>query len=511
MNSSDCAYGANFDWQGGINMSMINVANLTFAYDGSFDNIFEDVNFQIDTDWKLGFIGRNGRGKSTFLNLLLGKYQYKGTISSNAEFAYFPYPVSDTKRDTLDVMRDCCPLSEDWEMMREISLLDVSAEVLYRPFDTLSNGEQTKVLLAALFLGENRFLLIDEPTNHLDADAKGCVGDYLKRKKGFILVSHDRVLLDECVDHILSINKANIDIQQGNFSSWWNNKQLQDSFEMAENTKLQREIGRLSSSAKRSANWSDKVESSKNGILDSGLKADKGYVGHKSAKMMKRAKNIDARRQDAIEKKSKLLHNIEQYESLKISPIEYQKNVLVEVNDLSLFYGDVKVCGDLRFQVMQGDRIALNGKNGCGKSSLLKLICGKDIKYTGSLILGSGLKISYLPQDTSFLSGNLSDYANEQKIDESLFKSILRKLGFERIQFEKDMSNFSAGQKKKVLIAMSLCQQAHLYIWDEPLNFIDVFSRIQIEDLILEYQPTLLFVEHDSSFQSNIATKTINL
>jgi len=114
-------------------------------------------------------------------------------------------------------------------------------------------------------------------------------------------------------------------------------------------------------------------------------------------------------------------------------------------------------------------------------------------------------------QDTSFLKGTLNAYAYENGIDESLFKALLRKLGFERVQFEKDMNNFSGGQKKKVLIARSLCEQAHLYVWDEPLNFIDVISRMQIEELLLQYQPTMIFVEHDITFQKNIATDVVVL
>ncbi|MDF4767095.1 ATP-binding cassette domain-containing protein, partial [Vibrio parahaemolyticus] len=142
-------------------MSMIKVQDLTFSYPGSFDNIFEDVNFQIDTDWKLGFIGRNGRGKTTFLNLLLGNYEYSGKILASVEFNYFPYPVADKNKFTHEILEEICPQAEGWEFLREISYLNVDAEVMYRPFKTLSNGEQTKVLLAALFLNEGQFLLID--------------------------------------------------------------------------------------------------------------------------------------------------------------------------------------------------------------------------------------------------------------------------------------------------------------------------------------------------------------
>ena len=470
-------------------MSLINVSNLTFSYEGSYDNIFENVSFQIDTDWKLGFIGRNGRGKTTFLNLLLGKYAYSGNISSTVKFEYFPYDVEDKSLYTIEVMKSICTECMDWEIFREISLLDVQEDALYRPFNTLSNGEQTKVLLAALFLTASCFLLIDEPTNHLDIDARNVVQNYLKRKKGFILVSHDRSLLDQCVDHILSINKTNIEIQKGNFTSWWENKTLQDNFELAENKKLLKEIGRLSYATKRSSNWSNKVEKSKYGTTNSGSKLDKGYVGHKAAKAMKRAKNIESRHQEAVLQKSELLHNIEQYDDLKISPLEFHKECLIEANDLSLSYGDKEVCSNLNFRVNIGDRVAIIGKNGSGKSSILKLINGDDIKFTGNFMLASGLKISY----------------------ETLFKTILRKLDFNREQFDKNMVDFSAGQKKKVLIAKSLCESAHLYIWDEPLNYIDIFSRIQIEKMILEYCPTLLFVEHDDAFCNNICTKNINL
>ncbi|MBW9158997.1 Lsa family ABC-F type ribosomal protection protein [Clostridium tagluense] len=492
-------------------MSLINVTNLTFGYDGSYDDIFENVSFQIDTDWKLGFTGRNGRGKTTFFNLLLGKYEYKGNISANVNFEYFPFNVVNKENNTLDVINGIFPEYLHWKLMRELSFLEVSEDVLYRPFDSLSNGEQTKVLLATLFLKENSFLLIDEPTNHLDMNARKLVSEYLNTKSGFILVSHDRSFLDNCVDHILSINKTNVEIQKGNFSCWWENKKRQDNFELAENEKLKKDINRLSESAKQSSSWSHKVEKTKNGTTNSGSKLDKGHVGHMAAKMMKRSKVIENRQYAAIDEKSKLLKNIENSDNLKISQLAYHKSRLVELENISIFYGDKMVCKDVGFTIEQGDRIALIGKNGSGKSSIIKLICGENINYTGTFRKESQLKISYVSQDTSHLKGNLTDYARNNEIDESLFKSILRKLDFSRVQFEKDMSTFSGGQKKKVLIAKSLCQKAHLHIWDEPLNFIDVISRMQIEELLIEYSPTILFVEHDNEFSKNIATKICEL
>lgn len=495
-------------------MSLINISNLTFAYDGSADNIFENVSFQIDTDWKLGFTGRNGRGKTTFLNLLLGKYEYKGSISGGVIFEYFPFEIKDKTLKTIEIIDSLNYDYQMWELEREMSLLDISEDVLYREFNTLSNGEQTKILLAVLFLKENRFLLIDEPTNHLDIEGREIVAEYLKSKKGFILVSHDRRFLDNCIDHILSINKANIEIQKGNFSSWQVNKEMQDNSEIAKNYKLKKDIKRLEQAAKRTSEWSDKKEEKKSKKSYGGrapAMIDKGFVGAKAAKMMKRSKNLEARQNSALEEKTKLLKNIELSESLKIKPEEYHSNRMVTLDKISIFYGEKEVCKDVSFTIEKGDRIALRGKNGSGKSTILKLILGEDLKYTGNIYRGSRMKISYVSQETSFLKGKLSDFAKNSGIDESLFRAILRKMDFSREQFDKDLSSYSGGQKKKVLIAKSLCERAHLYVWDEPLNFIDVLSRIQIEELILEFQPTIIFVEHDMVFSETIANKIIKL
>lgn len=492
-------------------MSLINVTNLTFAYDGSYDNIFENVSFQIDTDWKLGFTGRNGRGKTTFLRLLLGKYEYSGIIAANVTFEYFPFAVSNSTKNTLEVIENIHPDVLEWQLLREFSLLQIDDEVFHRPFASLSPGEQTKVLLATLFLKENRFLLIDEPTNHLDLNARRIVSNYLNTKHGYILVSHDRAFLDNCIDHILSINKSNIEIQRGTFSSWWANKKRQDEFELAENEKLRKDIARLTSAMKRTAEWSDQVEKTKRGVKISGIKPDKGYLGHKAAKMMQRSKSIESRRQSALDNKSSLLKNIESKDKLKMSPLVHHARQLLELQELSIFYGNKKIIDKVSLGLNQGERIALSGKNGSGKSSLLKLICGESLAYSGVFHKASQLKISYVSQDTSHLTGNLTEYAAKSAIDETIFKTCLRQLDFARVQFEKDMADFSAGQKKKVLIAKSLCEKAHLFIWDEPLNFIDVISRMQIEELLLEYAPTMLFVEHDREFCKNIATRTLDL
>ncbi len=492
-------------------MSLINVSDLTFGYDGDPNNIFENVSFQIDTNWKLGFIGRNGRGKTTFLNLLQRKYKYEGVISSSVDFLYFPFQVSNKNRLTYDILLEIDPDFIDWMLIKELSKLNLDAEVIYRNFDTLSMGEQTKVLLALLFLKENNFLLIDEPTNHLDKDARVLIANYLNTKKGFILVTHDRYFMDLCVDHVLAINITNIEVKQGNFSTWYYNKELEDKYEIENNQRIKKEINRLEESALEKKQWSDKVEKTKYHTKVAGLRPDRGYIGHKSAKMMKRSKNIENNIDTQIEEKSKLLKNIESYDDLKIKCLPFSKKTYLFLENIKIFYDEKMICENINFDILFEDRLQISGSNGCGKTSILKIILGENIKYEGTLNVSPNLKISYISQDTSYLKGEMDNFIYDYKLDETLFKTILRKLDFSRADFNKKLEILSQGEKKKILIAKSLSEEAHLYIWDEPLNYIDIFSRIQIEKLILEYKPTMIFVEHDQIFGEKIANKKLEL
>lgn len=492
-------------------MSIIKISNLFFGYKNSSNNIFSNINLQLDSNWKLGLIGRNGRGKTTLLKILNGELPYDGEIIANEEFEYFPYEIKNNNDIVINILNTIIGDVEEWKIIKELALLNISKEILNYKYHILSKGQQTKVLIAAMFLRHNCFMLIDEPTNHLDEEGRKVLAKYLKNKSSFILVSHDRAFLDECIDHVLAINKTNIEVGKGNFSSWWMNKKNQDEREILQNEKLKKEINRLEISFRQKANWADKVEKSKNGTKSSGNKLDKGYVGHKSEKMMKRAKVIEARQEKSIEEKSLLLKNVEQEEELSLNYIKFHNYILCTLKNLSIAYDKNFVISNFNLEIHQGDRICIKGKNGSGKSSILKLLCGKNIPHQGEVNISNGLKISYISQNFNGLSGTLKEYALQKEIDYTLFLTILRKLGFERELFEKRIENFSEGQKKKTLLAGSLCESAHLYIFDEPLNFIDVISRIQIENLILKNKPTMIFVEHDSKFSTSIATKIVEI
>ena len=244
----------------------------------------------------------------------------------------------------------------------------------------------------------------------------------------------------------------------------------------------------------------------------------RAYIGAKTKKMEKRVKNYEQRIEKEIKEKEGLLKDIENPVCLKIKPLVYHKDILVSAKDFTLGYTEEKpLLKNLDFKLEQGERVFLHGKNGCGKTSLIKAILSASNKQdygiisSGQISTGAGLVISYINQDTSFLKGNIKEFCAKKGLDESLFCALLRQLDLERVQFVKPFEDYSEGQKKKVLIASSLMTPAHLYIWDEPLNYIDIFTRMQLEELLLKFNPSMILVEHDIRFQEKIATRVVNI
>lgn len=491
-------------------MSQIQLSDLTFSYEGSCHNVFEHLDLTLDTDWRCGLCGRNGRGKSTLLKLIAGELS-SGAVTKSVPCRYFPgSPPGEWTASML------APPEDSWRLARELSLLGLSEEMLWRPLATLSPGERTKVQLAALFLEEDAFPLIDEPTNHLDGRGREQVAAYLRGKRGFLLVSHDRAFLDGCVDHIVSLGRSEIEVSKGTFSQWYERFEARNEAELAQNRRLRGEIDRLSAAARRTSGWADAVERSKKGTKIAGLRPDRGAIGHKAAKMMKRAKAVEARRERAAEEKRSLLREIEQQDTLMLRPLPW-RGELLSAREFTLSYGERPLFAPLSFALHPGERVALAGGNGSGKSSLLRAVAAQRGLDTpppgreGMLTLASGVVLSYLPQGTDKLRGTPADYAERCGLDRTDFFTLLRKLGLPREQFEKELSAFSDGQKKKVLLARSLAEAAHLYLWDEPLNFLDLFARMQLEEMLLSSGATLLFVEHDAAFCKKIATGRIEL
>ena len=484
-------------------MPTININNLTFGYDGSEKTLFDDVTIALDTSWKLALAGRNGRGKTTFFKLLRGELPYSGTISGVPQTILFPMTE--------------LPDNEDWRVRKELNLMGADPDIMWRPMETLSGGERTKLMLANLFASDGLYPLIDEPTNHLDRVGREAVADYLASKEGFILISHDRAFLDRCTDHTLVITKTGLELVGASYSVWWENNQQRMESERARNDQLKKEMSSIDAAMKKNAQWSSKAEGYKNRSKAPSKVAEdhfrRAYEAEKARKLMSAAKNLEHRNERKLEEKQSLLKDLERTETLKITGTEHHNKTPVILKDVTLMrYGEPVVTG-FNLTVERGSKISLQGKNGCGKSTLIKLLAGlgdaEGITAEGDIYIAPGLKISYVGQDTSALEGSLYDIADARGCDKTIFSTILIKMGFTKEMLYRDVSALSLGQKKFVMIALSLCEHADLYLWDEPLNYIDVYLRQEIERLVKENNVTMLFVEHDRTFAESVADREV--
>ena len=209
-------------------MSQISIRNLTYRYPGAYDNVFENFSATLDTDWRLALTGRNGRGKTTLLKLIGGELSPdEGGASCAGACEYFPFSVPDAP-DALSALYCARPELELWRLKKEMRGLELAEETLEKPFGTLSGGERTKLLLAALFSEENAFLLIDEPTNHLDETGRKRLAAYLKEKRGFILVSHDRDFLDGLVDKLYEFRDGKVKEHLGTVAEFLERRKLEN-------------------------------------------------------------------------------------------------------------------------------------------------------------------------------------------------------------------------------------------------------------------------------------------
>lgn len=497
-------------------MSNIKISNLSFKYSDSIENIFNNLNLDLDSSWKLGLVGRNGRGKTTFLNLLQGKLQGTGAIQSKLEFNYFPLNVKNKEQLTLYALEEHVQFDQ-WELERELNLMQVDTNLIWQPFNTLSGGEQTKVLLALSFINKDAFPLIDEPTNHLDEKSRIQVVRYLqKHSQGYIVVSHDRDFLNQITNHILAIEHTEINLYQGNYASYEDTKEKRDKFNQEKNEKLRGQIKALNESRQRIKGYSLQSENNKKASAHKNeIHADinKGFFGHKAAKIMKRSKNIERRMDKDIQDRKGLMTNVESVPELEMNFQPNYHSTLLETRHLDLKVKDKKLFKDLNLIIRNRGIVSLEGKNGAGKSTFLKSILNKstDVTYQGILNLTNGLRVSYLPQDFVEYSGTLAEFSQKEHLSYEKILNVLRKMGFPRSSFETRIEEMSIGQQKRVSIAKSLVEEADFYLWDEPANYLDVFNQDQLIDVLRKTKPAMLLVEHDEYFISQVASKRIEL
>lgn len=457
-------------------MGSIKISNVSFRYEDSSNHIFNNLNLDLDSSWKLGLVGRNGRGKTTFLNLLQGKLVGRGEIQTKLNFSYYPIRIKDPANITLYELQDQI-MFEQWKLERELNLMHVDSNLIWQSFNTLSGGEQTKILLALSFIDQNSFPLIDEPTNHLDKESRQEICKYLtKHHKGYIVVSHDRNFLNQVTDHVLAIENTEIHLYQGNYATYEQIKEARDEFNREKNEKLAGEIKNLHNQKEQFYHWAQKIEARKNlgqktqYILNRRARVNKAAIGHAAAKMMKKSITRRNRMDKKIEEKEGLMVNIEDIPKLTMN---FQSNY---------------------------------------HSAFLKFLLNKvSANSNGRCELTNGLRISYLPQDLTIYQGSLKNFALHQKLSYEDLLNILKKMGFPRTNFNVPIEEMSMGQQKRIALAKSLLEPADLYLWDEPANYLDVFNQDQLINLLQEVKPAMLLIDHDQYFIERVADKRIKL
>lgn len=452
-------------------MAQIIIEKMYYSYKEFYESIFENVNLNLDSDWKLGLIGRNGRGKTTLLRLLHGDLEPdRGKISKTVKTEFFPFHQKTDYRLTLDVMK---------EYIGGLRTLE-------------ENLEDMECLEKYLELG-------------------GFEMESRIKKEMHLVVSHDRRFLDEVSDHILSINKKTIEIEQGNYSSWKQNKDLIEQFETRTKERLEREVISLDRRAVKNRAWATVANTQKYPVAGH-------FRTNGSRAYMRQAKNSESRIQDHIAEKTKLLLNYEKEKKLLINQEQGYSNWLLNASDLSFRYDENPLIENFNLMVYPGDIIWLRGRNGVGKSTLLKLLSKRhtieqEHSFTTGILEGkvyhaSGLKIAEAYQEPLWTTGYIEELFTKEN---SYWKELCLSFDLPADFIQRPLETFSSGELKKIDIARALSQNNHLIFLDEPLNYMDIHFRLQLEKAIVKYKPTLIFVEHDEQFGENIANVVIDL
>ena len=372
------------------------------------------------------------------------------------------------------------------DMNRVANGLDIPAAMREQPFDSLSGGEKTRVNLARLILENTDILLLDEPTNHLDLHATEWLEDYLLRFKGTVLaISHDRFFLDRVVERCIEISEGKAEFYSGNYSFYVQERQHRFEEKLKKYEKDQAKIEQLTRAAEQMHLWA--------------------FMGND--KLHKRAFSMEKR----IEHLSHTEKPTEQKKlSVKFRQREFSGDEVLVIEDVSKSFGDRKLFSGLEMTVTGGERIALIGDNGTGKSTLVKLIMGEETPDSGYLYRGPAVRTAYLPQIVSFSSDSrsaLDTMLYDCKCQPQDARDRLGAFGFRGEDVMTPVGALSGGERSRLKLCMLMGSDINFLILDEPTNHLDIASREWMEDALSDYTETLLFVSHDRYFIEKFATR----
>ena len=510
-------------------MTDISVSSLVKSFEHG-NNILDGLTFTVNSGERVGILGHNGCGKSTLFRILVGEIRYdEGDIAIPAskrmglisQIPVYPegwtteqvlkdahrhlYRISDKMEmlaqqmehdDSPELLSEYDRLQEDFRRLggyemdvdrnRVANGLEIPPAMLAQSFDSLSGGEKTRVNLARLILEDTDILLLDEPTNHLDLHATEWLEDYLLHFKGTVLtISHDRYFLDKVVQRCIEINEGKAELYSGNYSFYVEERQRRFEEKLKKYEKDQAKIEQLTRAAEQMHLWA--------------------FMG--MDKLHKRAFSMEKR----IEKLSHSEKPTEQKKlNVKFKQREFFGDEALVMEDISKGFGDRKLFSGLSLEVSGGERIALIGDNGTGKSTLVKLIMGDEIPDTGYLYTGPSIRKAYLPQIVRFTNEQrsaLDTMLYDCKCEPQQARDRLAAFGFRGESVLTPVGALSGGEKSRLRLCMLMGGEINFLILDEPTNHLDIASREWIEGALSDYEQSLLFVSHDRYFIEKFATR----
>lgn len=471
-------------------MLKLNVSNISKTYLNK--EILKDISFSVNDNERIGIVGRNGCGKTTLMKIILGEVPADSGFSDiKCKIGYLPQ-ANEAENISLAKIIDNNQISK--EIRKLIHDLDLE-KLKNKDISLLSGGEKTKLLFVKALIDEPQLLLLDEPTNFLDWKTIEIFEKYLKSYNGAILtISHDRVFLDNVVEEILEIDKGKIKRYKGNYSSYKEQKEKEEERERIEYIKYKKKEKALKQAAQ--------------GIMDKANKLNatskNDYLRGRNKKLAKRSKSI-LKRLEKMQEVDKPFIEKEVY--IEFDEAETTSSILISGENISKSF-DRLLFKNINFQVNKGRKIALLGDNGTGKSTLINIILGRT-EYEGSIRINSSTKIGYLSQEFEGFEFENTVIEEMQKVtdDLSLIRNTLGQLMIREGDVYKKFKQLSYGEKVRVALAKLLVQEYNMLILDEPTNFLDIPTKELIEEAIMDYNNSILFVTHDRYLVKNIANE----
>jgi macrolide transport system ATP-binding/permease protein len=453
--------------------------------------ILDIDNIKIYSEDRIGIVGSNGMGKTTLINILSNRLDSdEGWVKLYGKAAYISQIESPDFKTISSELASKFSIENTWN-------------------ENMSGGEKTRFKLAGALGNESSIIIGDEPTSNLDIEGIELMEENLSKYKGtLVLISHDRNFLDKLCNQIIEIEHGKIKLYKGNYSKYREEKILEEERAKFEYEEFVNKKRRLESVIKESKQKSKNIRTTPKRMGNSEARLHK--MGGQKAKsnLDKKVKSIETRiEQLDIKEKPKELSKI------KLDILESSKlhsKIIIEGKNINKAFGDKTIFKNANFHIYNGAKAALIGPNGCGKSTLIKMIINND----PSIKVAQGAKIGYFSQDMSILDKNLTIIENVMKSSiypEGYARSLLARLLFKGDSIYKMIEVLSGGEQVKVSFAKILLQDINLLILDEPTNYLDINSLEVIEDALKEYDRTLLIVSHDRRFVSAIANQIMTI